>query len=151
MENIDKKISSSLSNINALYVSVDFFEKINEQSCDCDKLIIKNGDTYILLTSKAIGEDAQIVFEEISPFDKARCMYEIKLDGMNFRFDKLCYLESGEIEGIRFAADGVFLFVFASERNLILTMSKYDIFEEIEMELPKTEARLTIIFKPLLI
>jgi hypothetical protein len=48
------------------------------------------------------------------------------------------------IEGIRFVADGVFLFIFALENNLVMTMSKYDIFEELEMDFPEQEAVLVV-------
>ena len=48
------------------------------------------------------------------------------------------------IDGIRFCADGVFLFVFALGHNLVLTKSKYDLIAEIEMVLPETEAELKI-------
>ena len=54
------------------------------------------------------------------------------------------YLENGMIDGIRFAAEDVFLLVFALENNLVITMSKLDLLEDIEMDYPEQEAKLII-------
>ena len=52
-----KKIEELLSIIDSLYMSDKFFEMISQSSCDCDEMVIKNGDKYILLTSHPLGED----------------------------------------------------------------------------------------------
>ncbi len=133
-----------ISKIDALYISKRFLERINEQSCDCDEIVIECDGAHVLLTSEAVGEDGRILFKEDISFDKAQYPYEVELENQRFVFDKFCHLENGMIDGIRFAADGVFLFIFALEHNLVLTMSKYDLFCETEMELPEKEATLTI-------
>lgn len=145
MQDFNKQLSSMISSIDAIYISNSFFEMMNEQSCDCDEIVIKCGDKCILLTSEAVGENGRIVFNEAASFDETRYPYEIKLEGVQFVFDKSRYLENGMIEGVRFVADGVFLFIFASEHNLILTMSKYDLFDETEMDFSEKEAMLTIV------
>jgi len=105
---------------------------------------IKNGEKNILLTSHASGEDGYIEIDTVANYEQSRFPYEVDISKESFKFDKLCFLENGLIEGIRFCADGVFLFVFAAVHNLVLTKSRYDLFEEIEMLLPETEAELKI-------
>lgn len=134
-----------LSNIDSIYISEKFFEMINEQSCDCDEIVIKNGDKYILLTSHPLGEDEYIEISMVDNFEQSHFPYEVDITKENFKFDKFCFLENRLIEGIRFCAEGVFLFVFALEHNLVLTKSKYDLFEETEMGFPETEEELKIL------
>ena len=139
-----KKAVELLFNIDSIYISEKFFEMVTEQSCDCDQIVIKNGEKSILLTSHTSGEDGYIEIDTVADYEQSRFPYEVDISKENFKFDKFCFLENGLIEGIRFCADGVFLFVFASEHNLVLTKSRYDLFEEIEMLLPETEAELKI-------
>jgi hypothetical protein len=139
-----KNATELLSNVDSIYISEKFFEMVNEQSCDCDEIVIKNGDKYILLTSHTSGEDGYIEIDTVANYTQSQFPYEVDISKENFKFDKFCFLENGLIDGIRFCADGVFLFIFALEHNLVLTKSKYDLFEEIEMILPETEAVLKI-------
>lgn len=139
-----KKTAELLSDVESIYISDKFFEMISEQSCDCDEIVIKNGEKYILLTLRTTGDAGYIVINEISDFEEMRFPYEVDISGERFKFDKLCLLENGAIDGIRFRADGVFLFVSALQDNLVLTKSKYDIFEEIEMDIPESEESLRI-------
>ena len=87
---------------------------------------------------------AYIEINTIANYAQSQFLYEVDISKENFKFEKFCFLENGLIDGIRFCADGVFLFIFALEHNLVLTKSKYDLFEEIEMILPETEAVLKI-------
>lgn len=137
-------VINMLGVIDKIYISDSFFAMMNEQSCDCDEVLIKSDRFYIRLTSQAVGEDGRLVFQECISFENDQSPYEVELNGQSFRFDKFSYLENGMIEGIRFAAEEVFLFVFALENNLVVTMSKYDLFEEIEMDYPEQEAKLII-------
>lgn len=130
--------------IDKIYISDSFLAMMNDQSCDCDEVIIKNGDDCIKLTSQAMGGDGKIVFEECMSFEKNEYPYEVDLKGQRFRFDKFSYLENGMIDGIRFAAEDVFLFAFALENNLVITMSKLDLLGDIEMDYPEQEAKLII-------
>lgn len=139
-----KNATELLSNVDSIYISEKFFEMVNEQSCDCDEIIIKNDDKYILLTSHTLREDGYIEIDTVANYAQSQFPYEVDISKENFKFDKFCFLENGLIDGIRFCADGVFLFIFALEHNLVLTKSKYDLFEKIEMVLPETEAALKI-------
>ena len=139
-----ENIINVLDKIDKICISNSFFAMMNEQSCDCDEVIIKSGEFYVNLTSQAVGEDGKIVFEKCTTFEKAKYPNEVDLNGQSFRFDKFSYLENGMIDGIRFAAEDVFLFVFALENNLVITMSKLDLLEDIEMEYPEQEAKLII-------
>ena len=139
-----ENIINVLDKIDKIYISNSFLAMMNDQSCDCDEVIIKSGDNYIKLTSQAVGEDGKIIFEECMSFKKNEYPYEVDLKGQRFRFDKFSYLENGMIDGIRFTGDEAFMFVFALENNLVLTMSKLDLFGEIEMDYPEKEAKLII-------
>ena len=141
---IIENIIDMLGIIDKIYISDSFFAMMNEQSCDCDEIIIKSGEFYVKLMSQAIREDGKIVFEKCTTFEKAKYPNEVDLNGQSFRFDKFSYLENGMIDGIRCAGDEAFMFVFALENNLVLTMSKLDLFEEIEMDYPEKEAKLII-------
>lgn len=139
-----KKAAELFSDIDSIYISEKFFEMVSGQSCDCDEIVIKNGDKYILLTSDPLGEGGHIEINAVVNYEQSRFPYEVDISKEDFKFDKFCFLENGLIDGIRFCADGVFLFVFATEHNLVLTKSKYDLFEEIEMNLLENEAELKI-------
>ena len=140
-----KKAEELLSNIDSLYMSDKFFELISQSSCDCDEIVIRNGDDCILLTSHPLGEDGYLKFDLLSNYDEDRFIYEVDMGSEHYRFDKFCFLDNELIEGIRFRSGNIFLFVFALEHNLVLTKSKYDIFEELETDLPDIEETLRII------
>ena len=118
---------------------------MTSQSCDCDSLVIRSGDKLILLNYYNHEDDGYIEWKSISSFDANSYPYEVELGDNVFGFDRVNYSKAGFVEGVRFSADGVFLFIFGSEHNLILTISKYDLFEDIKMELLNTEAALQII------
>ena len=142
---MDNKLIESFSPIQAVYLSKSFCEMMNSQSCDCDSLIIKSEDKFIILHYYNRDDDGYIEWESISSFDVNAYPYEVDLGNNVFRFDKVDYSKEGFVEGVRFTANNVFLFVFGSEHNLILTISKYDLFEDIKMDFPETEATLKII------
>ncbi|MBE6623876.1 MAG: hypothetical protein E7621_06825 [Ruminococcaceae bacterium] len=54
------------------------------------------------------------------------------------------YEHCGLVEAIRYKCDDVFLFIFADEYNFIITMSKYDLFEETKTDILEAEATLEI-------
>lgn len=139
------KKAELLSDIESLHMSDKFFEMISQSSCDCDEMVIKNGDKYILLTSHPLGEDGYLEINLLSNYDQDRFIYEVNMESEHYRFDKFCFLDNELIEGIRFRSGDIFLFVFALEHNLVLTKSKYDIFEELETDLPDIEETLRII------
>ena len=142
-ENADVK--ALLNRVDALFISEKFFSMMTSQSCDCDEIIIKSRDNYIKFTSKQLDEeDGFIVLEKTDSAEAQKFSYEVNFEESDFVFDKTISLENGAIDGVRFNGNGVFLYVFASEYNLILTISKYDLFEENRMELPEKEATLNI-------
>jgi hypothetical protein len=142
---MDNNLIENFSPIDAIYLSKSFCEMMTSQSCDCDSIVIKSGDKYILLNYFNRDDDGYIEWDNLPSFDTDTYPYEINLSNNVFKFDRVSYSENGFVEGVRFTADDVFLFIFGSEHNLILTMSKYDLFEDIKMDLPKTEAVLQII------
>ncbi len=142
---MDNNLIESFSPIQAIYISKSFFEMMNPQSCDCDSLVIRSGDKFILLNYCSHDDNGYIEWENLSSFDANAYPYEVDLGDNVFRFDRVNYSNEGFVEGVRFTANDVFLFIFGSEHNLILTMSKYDLFEDIKMDFPETEAILKII------
>ncbi len=141
---MDNNLIESFSPIQAIYISKSFCEMMNSQSCDCDSIVIRSGDKFIVLNYRSYNDDGYIEWENLSSFDANAYPYEVDLGDNVFRFDRVSYSDEGFIEGIRFTANDVFLFIFGSEHNLILTMSKYDLFEDIKMAFPETEAILKI-------
>ena len=135
----------SLGILREVRLSASFCDQINDQSCDCDSVILSGDHETIYPTYHASGEDGYI---EIKPANTCNLLnYPLLLDleGKVFCFDEMCYHDDGSIWGIRFRADDTFLFIFGSEYNLILTMSKYDLFESIDMNFPEKEATLHIL------
>ncbi len=137
-------IINLLGVIDKIYISDSFLAMMNDQSCDCDEIVIKSGGFYFRLASQAVGEDGRIVFQECIAFKKDEYPYEVDLKGQSFRFDKFSYLEDGMIDGIRFSSEEIFLFVFSLENNLVITMSKLDLLGDIEMDYLEQEAKLII-------
>ena len=144
MKHTSETLRTLLSEAEAIYISDSFLDIVNEQSCDCDKLVIQCGDKYTLLSYESVADDGHIIFEEITALPKVGYSYEVQLADKPFVLDQFHHLENGMIDGIRYENRNTFLFVFALEHNLVLTMSKYDLFEEIEMDLPTKEERLII-------
>lgn len=46
MKGMKDNFNAMIPQIDAIYISGSFFEMMNGQSCDCDKLIIKCGNRY---------------------------------------------------------------------------------------------------------
>lgn len=145
----DESILKNISKIDAVFISNQYCEMLNEQSCDCNELIIKNGEILTLLTLETIGDENCINFQEINEIDKDNYIYEVDFTDESFEYDKELLLENGQVEGIRFIFKDVHLFVFALENNLVLTKSKYDLFDEKDTEVwnEEYEAKLKIFKK----
>lgn len=141
---MDNNLIENFSPIDAIYLSKSFCEMMNSQSCDCDSIVIKSSDKFILLNYFSRDDDGYIEWENLFSFDADAYPYEVNLSNNVFKFDRVSYSEEGFVEGVRFTANDVFLFIFGYKHNLILTMSKYDLFEDIKMEFPETEAILKI-------
>ncbi len=137
-------LEKNLKNIKLLYISQETFCQVNSQSCDCLEIIVDTGEKLIYFEHNKYMEDGCIEFDELSSFNKEAYKYQVDLSNYTFKLDKIKYHEDGFVEAIRYKCEEVFLFIFASKDNLIITMSKYDLFEEIQMDFPKTEAILEI-------
>ena len=133
----------NVGEIDSVYISESFFQMMNEQSCDCDEIVLGCKGKYFALTNHASADIYYIDIRSIE-FDKEHYPFQVDLPKGVLRFDKTLANDNGTIEGIRFKTDEDFLFVFSLEHNLVLTKSKYDLFEEIEMEIQNEEAVLNI-------
>ena len=123
-------LPKQLENIKELYIYEDGFWHINEQSCDCIKAIIDTGEKLISVQHNEYMEDGCIEFDEVFSFNKEAYKYKVNLTGYTFKLDGINYYENGFVRAIKYKCDDVFLFIIASEDNLIMTISKYDLFEE---------------------
>ena len=135
----------TIEKIDALYISDGFFQRINRQSCDCDEIVIKCSEQYFALTNRSSEENPSVDVRPIGIFEKERYPIQVDLQNRVFGFDRVLLNGQGAIDGIRFKSDDVFLFVFSLAYNLVLTMSKYDLFEELETEIQAEEAFLRVI------
>ena len=80
-----------LSNIDSIYIYEKFIEIVTEQSCDCDEIVIKNGDKYILLTSHTSGEDGYIEIDTVANYEQSQFPYEVDISKENFKFDNFAF------------------------------------------------------------
>ena len=140
MSNIE--IIKGLGILREIRLSASFCEKVNDQSCDCDSIILSGDQGTAYLTYRSLGENGCIEINPVTPYNELDYPCFVNLEHREFLFDEICYHDNGSVEGIRFRSDDTFLFIFGSEYNLILTISQYDLFETIDMELPKNEASL---------
>ena len=124
------ELEKSLANIKRIYISADEFWRVNYQSCDCLKIIIETDDSMILLKHQDFRKNGCINFDKVSDIDKQNYKYKVNLENELFALEKVVCFDEGFVKVIKFAGDDVFLFIFASKDNLILTKSKYDILDE---------------------
>ena len=106
---------------------------------------MESGGNYVFFTHHPAGEDGYIEINSADHIDGTQYPYRVLLETERFRFDKAITHQDGTVDGIRFRADDRFLFIFADEYHLVLTISKYDLFEETETEIPEEEAVLKIV------
>ena len=133
----------NVGKIDSVYISESFFQMMNEQSCDCDEIVLGCNGKHFALTNHASADTYSIDIRPIE-FDKESYLFQVDLPNGGLRFDKTLANDNGTIEGIRFKTDDDFWFVFSLEYNLVLTKSKYDLFEEIEMDIQDDESVLRI-------
>lgn len=137
-------LEKHLGNIKFLYISQEDFWRVNNQSCNCLEVIIDTGEKLISVDHNEYMDYGCIEFDELSSFNRETYKYQLNLSKNTFKLDEIKYYENGFVEAIRYKCDDVFLFLFASEDNLIITISKYDLLGEIQMEFPEIEAILEI-------
>lgn len=109
--------------------------KVNAQSCDCDRVLIKmkNQETFLSL------ESAKGVFDihELSSFDPAAfSMQHIPPEDAHISFVRAEVDEYG-IEGIKFRYRDRYIFFFADEGGwVITTINQWDLFEDDDAPMP---------------
>ena len=127
-----------------IYISNNDFMGINSQSCDCSAIIVDYGNKLEIYEHMEHIEDGAISATCIDSFDKLLFSHQVELDNEFFMLDKKLFKEDGSLDAVRFKFKDVYLFIFASEYNLILTKSKCDIFEDQPIVFSETEAVLSI-------
>ena len=125
--------------IDELYISDKFCDQVTRQSCDCEEILIKSGDSFYLVSHQFKDDDGYIEIKCVDGFNHDDFTYMVKLPDDIFCFDRIQNTDKGLIDGIRFRSEKSFLFIFALEDNLVLTQATYDLFDEIETELPSEE------------
>ena len=125
--------------IDELYISDKFCDQVTRQSCDCEEILIKSGDSFYLVSHQFKDDDGYIEIKSIDDFNLKDFAYKVQLGDATYKFDKIQTFDNGDIDGIRFRSENVFMFIFALEYNLVLTLSTYDLFDEMETELPLEE------------
>ncbi len=123
------ELEKKLTEIKNMYISSCDYWHITSQSCDCQKIIVDTGDRLILFKHTKFEDTGCITFDEISDFDKEEFIYKVDFDDETFKFNGVEHLDNGFIDGIEFVNDA-FLYIFSSEYNLILSKSKYSMFDD---------------------
>ena len=125
--------------IDELYISDKFFDMVTAQSCDCEEILIKSGNLSYLISHRVRGSDGYIEIKCVDDFDPKDFAYTVQLGDGTFKFDKILTLDDGCIDGIRFRSGKSFLFIFALEDNLVLTQTNYDLFGELDTDIPRED------------
>ena len=84
---MDKNLIEKFSPIDAIYLSKSFCEMMTSQSCDCDSIVIKSGDKYILLNYFNRDDDGYIEWDNLPSFDTDT--YQIRL-GLHEQIVRAC-------------------------------------------------------------
>jgi hypothetical protein len=111
--------------VDELLVADDnMFWLVNDQSCDSNSAILKMNGKMVFVTHN----DETISLEEISSYNPELYCHVIKPSkGERIVFRKVLYNDSGVVEGLEFGWGTRYLFIFASEHNLIITKSVVDL------------------------
>ena len=125
--------------IDELYISDKGFDMVTAQSCDCEEFLIKSGDSFYLVSHQFKDDDGYIEIKSIDDFNLKDFTYKAHLGYATYKFDKIQTFDNGDIDGIRFRSENVFMFIFALEYNLVLTLSTCDLFDESDTDLPSQE------------
>jgi hypothetical protein len=123
--------------IDEIYISNKLCDLVTHQSCDCKEILIKTGDLFYLVSHQFKDDDGYIKIKCVDGFDPENFTHVVKLAEEDFYFDKIQNGDTGYIAGIRFRSENLFLFIFSLEYNLVLTQTTYDLFNEIQMDIPQ--------------
>ena len=132
----------SILNGEVYTIAIDnsFAEQYNPQSCDCDRCVIVMKDRVFLAVAEKKDEGGAISLKEIPTFDKE--LFSLRIEpkpGKDIRFVKLLCHPDGTIDAIKYRFGNDYLFIFASEYNLIITKSICDLTEEDDMPIPEAD------------
>ena len=122
-----------------LYISDKGFDMVTAQSCDCEEILLKSGESSYLISHRSKDGDGYIEIKSIDDFNLKDFTYKVYLGDATYKVDKIQTLDNGYIDGIRLRSENVFMFIFALEYNLVLTQTTYDLFDEIDTDLPSKE------------
>ena len=133
--------------IREILISKNDLWRINEQSCDCQSVLIRTAHERIRVTYQANSscESEALVFTMASEQDEADFAYRVELDGEPAYLEKIAFTEEGSIEGLKFRMENGFLFLFASTHNLIVTRSIFDLIDDTDSDFPAKEATLKLV------
>ena len=125
--------------VDELYISDKFCDQVTCQSCDCEEILIKSGDSFYLVSHRFEDDDGYIEIKCEDGLNNNDFTYMVKLPDDNFYFDRIQNTDKGLVDGIRFRSEKMFLFIFSLEHNLVLTLSTYDLFDESDADFPSEE------------
>ena len=125
--------------IDELYISDKGFDMVTAQSCDCEEILLKSGESSYLISHRIKDGDGYIEIKSIDDFNLKDFTYKVHFGDATYKFDKIQTLDNGHIDGIRFCFEKMFLFIFSLEHNLVLTLSTCDLFDESDTDLPSQE------------
>ncbi len=115
-------------------------DQINQQSCDCNQLIIVMKDHILSLEHQKHGELGAIGIKKITSFSKDTYNLQVVAQSDKpFRFVKVLYHDDRTIDGIKYRYGDRYLFIFSSEYNLIITKSIMDLTEEDDTPIPESD------------
>ena len=136
-DDLDKNLAGEV-----LYMAIakDDAYQFNQQSCDCQEVIIAMQDQIFVATHESNGELGAIGLDRINGFNGDR--YSLRItppaDG-SFSFVKVLYHDNGAVDCIKYHYGDRYLFIFSSEDNLIVTKSLPDLTEEDDTPIPQFE------------
>ena len=127
---IDSNLKKNITQIKNIYISNCDYWHITPQSCDCQRIIVDTGEKFILFKHQMLEDTGCIIFDQVEAFDKNEFIYKVDFGKEQYTYNETACFDNGFIDGIKFVCDGMYLFIFASEYNLILLKTVNDMFDE---------------------
>ena len=118
------------SEIKNIYISNYDYWHITTQSCDCQKIIVDTGDKFVLFEHQKFEDNGCIIFDLVEDFDKNEFIYKVDFGKEQYTYNEARCFDNGFVDGIKFVCNDVYLFIFASEYNLIFTKTRDDLFDD---------------------
>ncbi len=121
-------------------IAKDGSEQYNQQSCDCQDVIIVMEDRILLAGHEKHGEFGTIKLETIPDYNGEK--HDLRINAPSagpFTFIKVLYQDDGALDAIKYRYADRYLFIFADEYNLIVTKSIPDLTGEDDSAIPDVE------------